>query len=173
MKRIFSFLLCLSSLTAAAQAYPSNDGAHEIKLNVGLFLASGTVEGSYEYFFADDISIGGTIYADGKPTDFNGSFGIGPNLRAYFFGFMPRSGVYAELFGLYYTGEDEVGENEVVNRDIDFSTAALGLGGGYKWVTRSERFTIEFNLGIGRNFDVPEFKSAFMFRGGLSVGYRF
>ena len=84
MKKVLTFFLCLSSLVAVAQAYPAYDNAHEIKLNVGLFLATGTVEGSYEYFFAEDISIGGTIYADNKPTDFNGNFGIGPNFRAYF-----------------------------------------------------------------------------------------
>ena len=76
MKKVLTFFLCLSSLVAVAQAYPAYDNAHEIKLNVGLFLATGTVEGSYEYFFAEDISIGGTIYADNKPTDFNGNFSL-------------------------------------------------------------------------------------------------
>ncbi|QCX02145.1 hypothetical protein FGM00_19240 [Aggregatimonas sangjinii] len=173
MKKILLLLLSLSTLGVAAQAYPSLDNPHEIKLNLGLFLATGSVEGSYEYFFSEDISIGGTLYVDSKPTDFNGGFGIGPNLRAYFFGFSPRGGFFAEVFGLYYTGEDEVDENELLERDIDYSTAALGLGGGHKWVTRSDRFTLEFHAGIGRNFNTPDFRSAFMYRGGLSVGYRF
>lgn len=173
IKKVLLLLLCLGSLTAAAQAYPAFENAHEVKLNVGLFLATGTVEGSYEYYFTEDISIGGTFYVDGKPTDFNGGFGIGPNLRAYFFGFAPRGGFFAEVFGLYYTGEDEVTEGEVVDRDIHYRTAALGLGGGHKWVTRSERFTVEFHLGLGRNFNTPDFRSAFMYRGGLSVGFRF
>jgi len=173
MKKILFFAFCLSSFAAKAQAYPSYDNPHEVKLNVGLFLATGTVEGSYEYFFSEDISIGGTLYADNKPTDFNGRFGIGPNLRAYFFGFSPRGGFFAEVFGLYYTGEDDVEEGELIDRDLKFSTAALGLGGGHKLVTRSERFSLEFNIGIGRNFNTPDFRSAFMYRGGLSVGYRF
>ena len=173
MKKILLVLLCLSSLAAAAQAYPAFDNAHEVKLNVGLFLVTGSVEGSYEYFFTEDISVGGTIYVDGKSTDFNGGFGIGPNLRAYFFGFAPRGGVFAEVFGLYYTGKDEVAEGELIDRDIDFSTGALGLGGGHKWVTRSDRFTFELHAGVGRNFNTPDFRSAFMFRGGLSVGFRF
>ena len=171
-KRILLFFLSLSSLTAAAQAYPAYNYANEVKLNVGLFLATGSVEVSYEYFFAEDISIGGTLYADGKPTDFNGGFGIGPNLRAYF-GFVPRGGFFAEVFALYYTGEDEIAEGELLDRDIDYSTAALGLGAGHKWVTRSDRFTLEIYAGAGRNFSTPDFRSAFMYRGGLSVGYRF
>ena len=173
-KGVVLFFLYLSSLTAAAQAYPTYEHDHEVKLNVGLFLATSTVEVSYEYFFAEDISIGGTLYADGDPTDFNGGFGIGPNLRAYF-GFAPRRGFFAEVFILYYTGEDEVEESSLPNPmpTIDFGAAALGLGAGYKWVTPSDRFTLELSAGAGRNFSTPDSRSSFTYRGGLSVGYRF
>ncbi|WP_255535126.1 hypothetical protein [Cellulophaga sp. E16_2] len=54
-----------------------------------MFLASTTVEGSYEYFLNEDTSVGGTLYFDNTPLNYNGNFGIGPNFRAYL-GYAPR-----------------------------------------------------------------------------------
>ena len=145
---------------------------HEIKFNIGHFLATSTVEGSYEYYLNEDTSIGGTLYFNGDATDYNGNFGIGPNIRAYF-GYAPRSGFFAEAFGLYYTGEDEVNTSMLGARNNDYGTTALGLGLGTKWATRSERFTLEINGGIGRNINPTDFQNSFMFRAGLSIGFRF
>ncbi|MDB4291992.1 DUF3575 domain-containing protein [Maribacter sp.] len=172
MKKVLVILISLSSFSAMAQAYPSYENNHEVKLNFGLFLATTTVEASYEYFFTEDTSIGGTLYFDNDGTDYNGNFGIGPNLRAYF-GFRPRSGFFAEAFGLYYTGEDEVEEDDLGVRNADYGTTAIGLGIGNKWVTRSERFTLEVHAGLGRNINQEDFQSVFMYRAGLSVGFRF
>ena len=49
----------------------------------------------------------------------------------------------------------------------------LGLGGGYKLATRSQKFTIELNGGLGRNINPEDFQNDFMFKAGLSLGYRF
>ena len=172
MKKALVLLLCLNALNLSAQAYGGYENNHEVKLNIGLFLVTTTVETSYEYFFTEDTSIGGTIYFDGKGTDYNGNFGIGPNVRAYF-GYAPRSGFFAEAFGLYYTGEDDEQDTSLGERDFDYRTTALGLGIGNKWVTRSERFTLEVNAGLGRNINPEDFQSLFMYRAGLSVGFRF
>ena len=93
-------MLFVGSTIGYSQAYRNYDQNQEVKFNIGLFLASTTVEGSYEYFFTEDTSVGGTIYYDNTPQDYNGSFGIGPNFRAYF-GYAPRSGFFAEAFGLF------------------------------------------------------------------------
>ncbi|WP_228027851.1 DUF3575 domain-containing protein [Costertonia aggregata] len=154
-----------------AQAYPQFENDHEIKLNIGLFLATTTVEGSYEYFLNQDVSIGGTLYADNDAADYNGNFGIGPNVRAYF-GYRPRSGFFAEAFGLYYTGEEET-QNNTAQPSRDYNTFALGLGIGNKWVTRSQKFSLEINAGLGRNVKTEEFQNTFMYRAGLSLGFRF
>ena len=172
MKRIVVFILLFSGYLAMGQAYPRFDNDNELKFNIGLFLATTTVEGSYEYFFSEDTSIGGTVYFDNDATDFNGNFGVGPNFRAYF-GYQPRSGFFAEAFGLYYTGEDEVSEDEIGLRNNEYSTVALGLGLGNKWVTRSERFSLEVFAGFGRNINPEDFQDDFMYRGGLSIGFRF
>ncbi|WP_052303978.1 hypothetical protein [Cellulophaga algicola] len=79
-------------------------------------MASTTVEGSYEYYLNEDTSVGGTLYFDSTPLNYNGNFGIGPNFRAYF-GYAPRSGFFAEAFGLYYPGE--IKDSEITNTTLD------------------------------------------------------
>ena len=173
MKYILFLLFSLGfTLSSIGQAYPRFQNNHEVKFNIGQFLAASTVEGSYEYFFTEDTSIGGTLYVNGDATDYNGNFGIGPNLRAYF-GYIPRSGLFAEVFGLYYTGESNENNTALGARNNDYGTTSLGLGIGTKWVTRSDRFTLEIHGGIGRNINPEDFQNAFMFRGGLSIGFRF
>jgi len=172
MKYLCFAIVLLWTFFTNAQAYPRFNNNNELKFNIGLFLASSTVEGSYEYFFNEDTSIGGTLYFDNDALDYNGNFGIGPNLRAYF-GYMPRSGFFAEAFGLYYTGEDKIPDNNLGVRNYDYSTTALGLGIGNKWVTKSDKFTMEISAGIGRNINPEDFQDTFMFRGGFSLGFRF
>ena len=172
MKKLCIVILFLSTSLASAQAYPRFNNNNELKFNIGLFLASSTVEGSYEYFFNENTSIGGTLYFDSDATDYNGNFGIGPNLRAYF-GYTPRSGFFAEAFGLYYTGEDSIPDNNLGVRNYDYSTTALGLGVGNKWVTQNDNFSIEISAGLGRNVNPEVFQDTFMFRGGFSIGFRF
>lgn len=172
MKNIVFILLLLGTLYCSAQAYPRFLGNQEIKFNAGLFLANTTVDFSYEYYLNEDTSFGGTVYFDNDPTDYNGNFGIGPNLRAYF-GYGPRSGFFAEAFGIYYTGEEKVTTNTLGVRNADYNTFALGLGIGNKWVTRSQRFILELNGGLGRNVNPEEFQGSFIYRAGLSVGFRF
>lgn len=170
-KFIFSVLLISVTPYSFAQAYPNNENNHEVKFNIGQFLATSAVEGSYEYYVNEDISIGGTLYFNGDATDYKGNFGIGPNFRAYF-GYAPRSGFFAEVFGLYYTGEDDDVAQNFSGRNYDYSTTAIGLGAGTKWTTRSQRFIIEINGGIGRNINPEDFQKEFMFRAGLSLGFR-
>lgn len=163
--------LSIGSLTYS-QAYRNYDQNQELKFNIGLFLATTTVEGSYEYFFTEDTSVGGTLYFDNTPLDYNGNFGIGPNFRAYF-GYAPRSGFFAEAFALYYTGElddNYVNPHTLKNR---YNTTALGIGLGHKFVTYSQKFSVEFNAGIGRNINPLEYQNTFMYRAGLSIGFRF
>ncbi|WFO15273.1 hypothetical protein [Cellulophaga baltica] len=172
MKKILLALLVLSSGLVSAQAYRTYNQNHELKFNIGLFLASSTVEGSYEYFLNEDTSIGGTLYFDNTPLNYNGNFGIGPNFRAYF-GYAPRSGFFAEAFGLYYSGEIDDPEFTGSTLNNRYNTTAIGIGIGHKFATRSQKFTLEFNAGLGRNVNPQEYQNTFMYRAGLSVGFRF
>lgn len=169
MKKIVLLCLLPAFYFGQAQAYPRFTNNSELKFNIGLFLATTTVDFSYEYFLGEDTSIGGTVYFDNDATDYNGNFGIGPNFRAYF-GYQPRSGFFAEAFGLYYTGEDD---SLASQPNAQYNTLALGLGLGNKWVTRSQRFSLEVFGGFGRNISPEDFQDTFMYRAGLSVGFRF
>ena len=172
MKNLIAIaLILLGSSILSAQAYPPLGAARELKFNAGLLLATGTAEGSYEYYLGEDISVGGTAYWDNDAYDSNGNFGIGPNLRAYF-GYAPRSGFFAEAFGLYYTGKEDLISNPE-RRETTFNTFALGLGGGNKWTTRSGRLSLEIFGGIGRNLNPEAFQNTFMYRAGLNIGFRF
>ncbi|WP_339836319.1 hypothetical protein [uncultured Maribacter sp.] len=171
-KFIFSILLFYISTASFAQAYSNDSYLHEVKFNIGHFLVTTTTEVAYEYYLNEDTSIGGTLYFNGDATDYNGNFGIGPNVRAYF-GYAPRSGMFAEVFALYFTGEDDEVSETLGSRNYDYSTTAIGLGAGYKWTTRSQRFIIEINGGLGRNINPEDFQNDFMFRAGLSLGFRF
>lgn len=172
MKNAFLVLLLLSGYLLKGQAYPAFSDNQELKFNIGLFLATTAIDVSYEYFLNEDTSFGGTVYFDNDARDYNGNFGIGPNFRAYF-GYAPRSGFFAEAFGLYYTGEEDIPANNLETRNNDYSTFALGLGIGNKWVTRSQKFTMELSGGFGRNVNPADFQDTFVYRAGLSVGFRF
>tara|TARA_R110000868_G_scaffold124959_3_gene330053 strand:+ start:17392 stop:17910 length:519 start_codon:yes stop_codon:yes gene_type:complete len=172
MKKLVLLFLVLSSGIATAQAYREYDQNQELKFNIGLFLASTTVEGSYEYYLSEDTSVGGTIYFDNDALDYNGNFGIGPNFRAYF-GYAPRSGFFAEVFGLYYTGEVDPQMNTTRSIENKYSTTAIGLGIGHKFVTYSQKFILEVHAGFGRNVNPQEYQDTFMYRAGLSIGFRF
>lgn len=154
-----------------AQEYRPFYNNHELRFNMGRFLATTAIEGSYEYYFTEDTSIGGTVYFNGDGLGRAGNFGIGPNLRAYF-GYRPKSGLFAEAFGLYYTGEFDL-DNNLGARNNDYGTTAIGLGLGRKWSTFGQKLTMEIYAGLGRNINPHEFQNTFMYRSGLSLGFRF
>ncbi|WP_405384578.1 DUF3575 domain-containing protein [Maribacter sp. LLG6340-A2] len=172
MKYFIPFATLLFSISMAGQAYYNDFYRHEIKFNAGQFLVTSAIESSYEYYLNEDTSLGGSMYFNGDATAYNGNFGIGPNIRAYF-GYTPQSGFFAEVFGLYYTGEDDEVSQNLGGRDYDYATTAIGLGAGSKWTTRSQRFIIEIHGGLGRNINPEDFQTDFMFRAGLSLGFRF
>ncbi len=173
MKHWVITLLAITSFgTAFGQAYPDPTINNEVRFNMGLFLATTTIEGSYEYFINGDASIGLTAYFDSDPNDFNGDFGIGPNFRAYF-GYGYANGFFAEAFGLFYTGREEVTRDFDTPVNVNYDTFALGLGIGGKWVTRSQRISFEISGGFGRNVNPEYFQDDFIYRLGLSIGFRF
>ncbi|MGB5553795.1 MAG: hypothetical protein WBM83_03985 [Flavobacteriaceae bacterium] len=172
MKNAVFIILILSGGVMNAQAYRERSyNDHEIRFNMGRFLATTAVEGSYEYYFTPDTSIGGTVYFNGDAFGRSGNFGIGPNLRAYF-GFRPKSGIFVEAFGLFYNGRNDIA-NPISINEYNYSTTAIGLGLGRKWSTFGEKLTFELSAGLGRNINPQEFQSTFMFRSGISLGFRF
>ncbi len=171
MKNSILILSLFTSFYISAQAYNDGFNNHELRFNMGRFLSSAVVEGAYEYYFTPDTSIGGTMYMNANPLGRTGNFGIGPNLRAYF-GLQPKSGFFAEVFGLYYTGQTDL-ELNLGDINYDYSNLAIGLGIGKKWSTFGQKLSMEVYAGIGRNMKEQEFESPFIYRSGLSLGFRF
>lgn len=174
-KILFLFALLSSTMLFSQQGYYYDNygNENELKFNIGWFLADATAEFSFEHFINDEASIGATVYFDAESTDSSGSFGIGPNFRGYF-GRQPRSGLFVEGFALYYTGEEDiVVEDPSPDFTNNFSTFALGVGVGHKWTTLSDQFSVEFNLGVGRNVNPKDFQEDFIGRAALSIGFRF
>ncbi|MRI01451.1 hypothetical protein GH721_12985 [Kriegella sp. EG-1] len=171
MRRKLLFLFISSTMLVNAQGFRDSYNNHELRFNMGRFLATSAIESSYEYYFTPDTSIGGTIYFNGDAHKNTGNFGIGPNLRAYF-GYNPKSGVFAEAFALYYTGDIEI-DNNFDTRSNKYSTTAIGLGLGRKWSTFGQKLTLEITAGLGRNINIEEFQNNFIYRAGLSLGFRF
>ena len=171
MKKLLLFVFISSTLFVNAQEYRDSYNDHELRFNMGRFLATTAIESSYEYYFTPDASIGGTIYFNGDVYGSTGNFGIGPNLRAYF-GYNPKSGIFAEAFALYYTGDTDVAHN-LGTRNYAYNSTALGLGLGRKWSTFGQKLTLEISTGLGRNIKAAEFQNNFIYRAGLSLGFRF
>ena len=171
MKKLVILTLFFIGTFIQAQEYRPYYNNHELRFNMGRFLATTAIEGSYEFYFTPDTSIGGTVFFNGDSFGRTGNFGIGPNIRAYF-GYRPKSGLFAEAFGLYYTSDFDIDTNLGV-RNNDYGTTAIGLGIGRKWSTFGEKLTMEVNVGLGRNINPHEFQNTFMYRAGLSLGFRF
>jgi len=171
MKKLVILTLFFIGTYIQAQEYRPYYNNHELRFNMGRFLATTAIEGSYEFYFTPDTSIGGTVFFNGDSFGRTGNFGIGPNIRAYF-GYRPKSGLFAEAFGLYYTSDFDIDTNLGV-RNNDYGTTAIGLGIGRKWSTFGEKLTMEVNVGLGRNINPHEFQNTFMYRAGLSLGFRF
>ena len=84
-------------------------------------------------------------------------------------------GLFVEGFGLYYTGkvEDDVSIDNPLNTNESYSTVALGVGLGHKWTTFNDQFSMEVNLGVGRNINPHDFQENFIGRAAFSLGFRF
>ncbi len=171
MKNFALIIILLFGLTIHAQVYREGYNNHELRFNMGRFLTTAVIDVSYEYYFTPYASFGGTTFYNSGAVGTRANFGIGPNLRAYF-GYNPKMGIFAEAFGLYYSGDIDT-TNNLGSRDNDYSTTAIGLGLGRKWSTFGEKLSFEVSAGLGRNINQHEFQNSFLFRSGISVGIRF
>lgn len=59
MKKRILIAVLFSTSAVVAQTYSRYGNSNEVKFNIGLFLATTAVEGSYEHYLSEDTSIGG------------------------------------------------------------------------------------------------------------------
>lgn len=147
---------------------------NEIRLNALSLIFTG-IGGAYERILNDDIGVGVSFLKTYHRDDFTLNYYISPYAR-YYFGKKPAAGFFFEGFGAiinydYYKYYDYYNVNDT--KKLKSKTSyALGFSIGNKWVKRSG-FTVETMLGIGRSFNQYKNEGDFMYKLGISLGYRF
>ncbi len=194
-----TMLLALSSLGLAGQVVvvpgepePSTpERLNEIRLNLYAPVVHKTLSLEYERAVAQDVGVGAMASAYFSSNRFNVIFfptvGVMPYGRWYFGGVLfsmkkPNAGFFLEanssiayndnLRNVHYeySPETEKGEKQIEERSgISWG---IGLGGGFKLVTRSN-WSGEISCRLGRNIvKVSKWNFAYIYP-AISVGYRF
>lgn len=183
MKRLFltlsiSLLVVSVSFAQEKDLSYSNMLNHEVKID-GLYLLLGNIEVSYENLLSEESSIGLSLMI---PFDDYISWKIKFATTGYYrfhFGEGYADGFFLEAFTMLNRVEDRVTRTgafgETFRRTKNITDLALGLGAGYKIVSKGG-VVLEFHAGLGRNLfsgDNDNRNFDYIFRGGINAGYRF
>lgn len=182
MIKTYSIIFCLTLVhfcfaQEADYEKTSNDPVHEVKLNAA-FVFLGNFEATYENLLNEESSIGVSVsfpYDDFISWDLNFS---STAFYRFYFGEGYGKGIFAEGFGMFNNYDERIRKtvnNQSVRENENVNDFAIGVGGGYKLVSKGG-VSLEFHLGIGRNlFNYGLSGRSFNFvpRGGIHVGYQF
>ncbi|WP_308556514.1 hypothetical protein [uncultured Porphyromonas sp.] len=194
-----TMLLALSSLCLAAQEVvvpgepepPTPEKRNEVRLNLYAPLPFQAVALEYERALALDVGVGVMASAYFGPNRFNVVFfptaGVMPYGRWYFGGVLfsmkkPNAGFFLEanssiayndnLRNVHYEYSSETEKWEKQIEERSGVSWGIGLGGGFKLVTRSN-WSGEISCRLGRNIvKVSKWNIAYIYP-AISVGYRF
>lgn len=194
-----TMLLVLSSLCLAAQEVvvpgepepPTPEKRNEVRLNLYAPLPFQAVALEYERALALDVGVGVMASAYFGPNRFNVIFfptaGVMPYGRWYFGGVLfsmkkPNAGFFLEanssiayndnLRNVHYEYSSETEKWEKQIEERSGVSWGIGLGGGFKLVTRSN-WSGEISCRLGRNIvKVSKWNIAYIYP-AISVGYRF
>jgi hypothetical protein len=151
---------------------------HEVRVGGLKLLAVSTLEASYEYIYSKDFTYGSSILVSAYDGISPEEFSITPFARFYFtetkeYG---AKGFFVEGFAKYFTGKYEKYEPSIIWNNaspvVSVNGAALGLSLGRKWINNSG-FVLELAAGYGRTIVGSTNEIPGVFRGDLSIGYRF
>jgi hypothetical protein len=163
-----------TEITSEANKKSIFDKKHEIRVGGLKLLAVSTLEVSYEYIYSKDFTFGSSILVGAYDGISPEEFSITPFSRFYFteakdYG---ARGVFVEGFAKYFSGKDA----PIINWDnqlpVSVSGVAIGLSLGRKWISNSG-FVLELAAGYGRTLGGSTNEIPGIFRGDLSIGYRF
>ena len=194
-----TMLLVLSSLGVAAQVVvvpgepepPTPEKRNEVRLNLYAPIPFQAVALEYERAVALDVGVGVMASAYFGPNRFNVIFfptaGVMPYGRWYFGGVLfsmkkPNAGFFLEanssiayndnLRNVHYEYSSETEKWEKKIEERSGVSWGIGLGGGFKLVTRSN-WSGEISCRLGRNIvKVSKWNFAYIYP-AISVGYRF
>lgn len=171
MKKTLFFLAFVAIITCG-QAQELEQNRTEVKLN-GLSFAIGAIDFEVERTLNKYSSVGMSFrlaYNEGQYSE------ISTFYRRYL-GKKYASGFFIEGFALYHQKKDlfsrtfDVGTLNVLETKSDF---ALGVGIGYKWVSK-KGLILQAHLGAGRNIfnGKNSYGELFPGKAGISIGYGF
>ena len=194
-----TMLLVLSSLCLAAQEVvvpgepepPTPERLNEIRLNLYAPVVHKALSLEYERAVAQDVGVGAMASAYFSSNRFNVIFfptvGVMPYGRWYFGGrwlsiSKPNAGFFLEanssiayndnLRNVHYEYSPETEKREKQIEERSGISWGIGLGGGFKLVTRSN-WSGEISCRLGRNIvKVSKWNFAYIYP-AISVGYRF
>jgi hypothetical protein len=166
MKRFLLIItICITSFTCAQQ---------EIKIDIADALILKTIEISYEYYIADQSSVGlSTLFSFEKRTSdfrYNEEKMITPYFRHYFTK-DNKWNLFGESFFAISSGYKEIKINGTSNTYERFSDGAIGIAAGTKYVSK-EGIVIDIYGGIGRNLFSAN-SPLLVPRLGVNIGWRF
>ena len=194
-----TMLLALSSLGLAGQEVvvpgepepPTPEKRNEVRLNLYAPVVHKTLSLEYERAVAQDVGVGAMASAYFSSNRFNVIFfptvGVMPYGRWYFGGrwlsiSKPNAGFFLEanssiayndnLRNVHYEYSPETEKREKQIEERSGISWGIGLGGGFKLVTRSN-WSGEISCRLGRNIvKVSKWNVAYIYP-AISVGYRF
>ena len=194
-----TMLLALSSLGLVAQEVvmpgepepPTPEKRNEVRLNLHAPIPYQALSLEYERAVALDVGVGVMASAYFGKERLNVLFfptaGVMPYGRWYFGGFLfsmkkPNAGFFLEanssiayndnLRNVHYEYSQETGKREKQIEERCGVSWGIGLGGGFKLVTRSN-WSGEISCRLGRNIvKVSKWNVAYIYP-AISVGYRF
>jgi len=159
---LFTALLCLSTFAFSQETQEPEPTKNEVKVNAA-YLIGGIPEFSYARILNDESAVGISL-AFSIDNDIHYNFSLTPYYRFYF-GEKRAGGFFIEGNTSFFSQESIIGTDE-----FGFG-AGFSLGG--KLISKSEKWTGELLLGVGRNFVNTDLIDEFYPRFGISVGRRF
>ncbi len=174
MKKAILILLLITSVISYGQEKETKNEKNrtEIKFNV-FSLAINSIDFELERTLNDYSSVGMSF----KQAFFEGQTNSISAFYRYYLGKNYASGFFLEGFGMYHSKNDifsrtfHFGTQDILELRSDF---ALGLGIGYKWVSK-KGIIIQANLGAGRNLfnGKKSYGELYPGKAGINIGYRF
>jgi len=182
MKNIL-FILLLTVTTCYAQTtdleIEKNRNGTEVKFNA-LSISLGALELEFERTLSRRSSIGlsffNNLIAPDEYLGYNNENSIAAFYRFYF-GKRYAQGFFLEAFGMYNTSDMLrqsffIGNNQRLEGYETVQDFGVGLGLGYKWVSK-KGLILQGNFGLGKNLFNADQGEEVVGRVGISVGYRF
>lgn len=194
MKKFTLVCVLISAVSARAQvAFPESSATvfekkNEIRVGAIRLLSGHSLDIGYERIVDRNRGYGANVLIGfgSNETDYNPNFSLSPYYRFYFNSSAEYGarGMYVEGFADFYSAKEYDYYYEYPMYDTnggyyyyqpyrkEYFEIAAGAALGWKWVN-TVGFVLDIKAGYGRNLLGNSFYKSGVFRGDVSLGYRF